>query len=145
MKMKEESGKAGLKLNIQKTKIMASGPITSWQIEGENMEAVTDFLFLGSKITADVTAAVKLKVTASLQEIYDKSRQCVKKQRHHFADKGPRSEGYGPFSSHVWIHSWTMKKTEHQKTDAFKLVLEKTLESSLESNIKPVNLKGNQP
>ena len=109
------------------------------------MEAVTDFLFLGSKITADVTAAVKLKVTASLQEIYDKSRQCVKKQRHHFADKGPRSEGYGPFSSHVWIHSWTMKKTEHQKTDAFKLVLEKTLESSLESNIKPVNLKGNQP
>ena len=109
------------------------------------MEAVTDFLFLGSKITADVTAAMKLKVTASLQESYDKSRQCVKKQRHHFADKGPHSEGYGPFSSHVWIHSWTMKKTEHRKTNAFKLVLEKTPESSLENDIKPVNLKGNQP
>ena len=53
MKVKEESEKVGLKLNIQKTKIMASGPITSWQIEGENVEAVTDFLFLGSKITAD--------------------------------------------------------------------------------------------
>ena len=59
-------------------------------------------------------------MTASLQESYDKSRQCVKKQRHHFADKGPHSEGYGPFSSHVWMCSWTMK-TEHQKTDAFKL------------------------
>ena len=61
MKMKEESEKAGLKLNIQKTKIMASAPITSWQIDGETREAVTNFIFLGSKITMDVTAAMKLK------------------------------------------------------------------------------------
>ena len=68
MKMKEENEKAGLKLNIQKTKIMAFGPITSWQIEGETMETVTDFIFLGSKITADGDAAMKLKDTCSLEE-----------------------------------------------------------------------------
>ena len=61
MKVKEESEKTGLKLNIQKTKIMASGPITSWQIDGETMETVRDFIFLGFKITAMVTAAIKLK------------------------------------------------------------------------------------
>ena len=68
MKMKEESGKVGLKLNIQKTKIMASGPITSWQIDGETMETVTGFIFLGSKITAHGTAAMKSKDTCSLEE-----------------------------------------------------------------------------
>ena len=68
MKVKEESEKVGLKLNIQKTKIMASGPITSWQIDGETMETVRDFIFLGSKITAMVTAAMKLKGTWSLEE-----------------------------------------------------------------------------
>ena len=69
MKVKEESEKFGLKLNIQKTKIMASGPITSWQIDGETMETVRDFILGGSKITADgVTAAVKLKDTCSLEE-----------------------------------------------------------------------------
>ena len=69
MKVKEESEKVGLKLNIQKTKIMASSPITLWQINGETMETVTDFIFLGSKITADmVTAAMKLKDTCSLEE-----------------------------------------------------------------------------
>ena len=67
MKVKVESEKVGLKLNIQKTKIMASGPITSWQIEGEKMEALTDFIFLGSKITAEVTAAMKLKDACSLE------------------------------------------------------------------------------
>ena len=67
MKVKEESEKVGLKLNIQKTKIMASGPITSWQIDGETMEIVADFIFLGSKITAVVTAAMKLKDTYSLE------------------------------------------------------------------------------
>ena len=66
--MKEESENFGLKLNIQKTKIMASGPITSWQINGEAVETVTDFIFLGSKITADVTAAMKLKDACSLEE-----------------------------------------------------------------------------
>ena len=66
--MKKESEKAGLKLNIQKTKTMASSPITSWQIDGEIMETVTHFLFLGSKINADVTAAMKLKDACSLEE-----------------------------------------------------------------------------
>ena len=68
MKVKEESEKAGLKLNIQKTKIMASSPITSWQIGGEKMETVTDFIFLGSKITVEGTAALKLKDACSLEE-----------------------------------------------------------------------------
>ena len=68
MKVKEESEKVGLKLNIQKAKIMASGPITSWQIHGETMETVTDFIFLGSKITAEVSAAMKLKDACSLEE-----------------------------------------------------------------------------
>ena len=68
MKVKEKSAKAGLKLNVQKTKIMASGPITSWQIDGETMETVTDFIFLCSKITAMVTVAMKLKDTCSLEE-----------------------------------------------------------------------------
>ena len=68
MRVKDESGKAGLKLNIQKTKIMASGPITSWQIEGEKMETMIDFLFLGSKIIADGAAAMKSKGACSLEE-----------------------------------------------------------------------------
>ena len=67
MKVKEESEKAGLKLNIQKSKIMASGPITSWQTEGEKVEAVSDFIFLGSKITVTVSTAMKLKDTCSLE------------------------------------------------------------------------------
>ena len=76
--MKVESEKADLKLNIQKTKIMASGPITSWQIDRERMETVTDFIFLSSKITA-VTAAMKLKDACSLKKSYDKPRQHIKK------------------------------------------------------------------
>ena len=69
MKVKEESEKAGLELNIQKTNLMASGPITSWQTDGETMETVTDFIFLGSKITAMVTAAMELKDVCSLEEM----------------------------------------------------------------------------
>ena len=68
MKVKEESEKVGLKLSIQKMKIMASSPITSWEIDGETMETVTDFIFLGSKITSDVTVAMKLKDTCPLEE-----------------------------------------------------------------------------
>ena len=68
MKVKEESEKVGLKLNIQKTKIMASGPITSWQIDGETVETVSDFIFLGSKITADSAAAMELKVACFFEE-----------------------------------------------------------------------------
>jgi len=103
MKVKEESEKVGLKLNIQKTKIMASGPITSWPIDGEMVETVTDFIFLGSKITADVTAAMKLKTLAPWKKSYDQPRQLIKKQRHYFANKGLSSQGYRFSSSHVWM------------------------------------------
>ena len=80
MKGKEESEKVGLKLNIQKTKIMASGPITSWQIDGEEVETVTDFIFLGSKITADCDCSHEIKTLAPWKESYDKPRQHIKKQ-----------------------------------------------------------------
>ena len=79
MRIKEENEKAGLKLSIQKTKIMASGPITSWQIDGETMETVTDFIFLGSKITADGDHSHEIKTLAPWKESYDKPRQCIKK------------------------------------------------------------------
>ena len=89
MKVKVESGKVALKLNIQKTKIMASGPITSWKIDGETMETVTDFIFLGSKINADSDCSHEIKTLALWKKSYDKPRQHIKKQRHHCAHKGP--------------------------------------------------------
>ena len=88
MNVKEESEKAGLKLNIQQTKMMAFGPISSWQIEGEAMETVTDFIFLGCKITADGDCIHDIKTLAPWKKSYDKARQYTKKQRHYFADKG---------------------------------------------------------
>ena len=94
-KVKEQSEKAGLKLSIQKTKIMASGPITSWQIDGETMETVTDFIFLGSKISADDDCSHEIKRYLFLGRQADKPIQCIKKQRHHFADKSPASQSYG--------------------------------------------------
>ena len=102
MKVKEECENTGLKLNIQKTKIMASGPITSWEIDGETMETVTDF-FGGSKMLQMVTAAMKLKVTCSLEGSYDQLRQHIKTQRHYFINKGQSSQGYGFSSSHIWM------------------------------------------
>ena len=89
MKVKEESEKAGFKLNIQKTKIMASSPITSWQMDGETMETVTDFIFLGFKITVDGDCSHEILILASQKKSYDKRRQCIEKQRHHFTDKSP--------------------------------------------------------
>ena len=104
MKVKEESEKVELKLNIQKTKIMASGPITSWQIDGETVEIVTDFIFLGSKITADGDCSHEIKKTlAPWKKSCDQPRQCIKKQRHYFTNKGSSSQTYGFSSSHVWI------------------------------------------
>ena len=82
MKMKEECEKAGLKLNIQKTKIMASSPITSWQIDGETMKTVRDFIFLGSKITAEGNCSHEIKTLAPWKKSYDQPRQHTKKQRH---------------------------------------------------------------
>ena len=98
MRVKEESEKAGLKLNIKKTKIMASGSITYQQIEGEKVETVTDFIFLGSKITVDSDCSHEIKSLVPQKKSYDKPRQRVKKQRHHFVNKGLSSQSYG-FSS----------------------------------------------
>ena len=103
-KVKEESEKVGLKVSIQKTKFMASGPTTSWQIDEETMETVTDFLFLGSKITADVDYSHEIKkMLAPWKKSYDQPRQPTKKQRHYFANKGPSRHSYGFSSSHVWM------------------------------------------
>ena len=102
MKVKEDSEKVGLKLNIQKTK-KASSPITSWQIDGETVETVADFIFLGSKITANGDCSHEIKMLTSWKESYDQPRQHIKKQRHYFANKGPSSQGYGFSSSHVWM------------------------------------------
>ena len=102
MKIKEESEKAGLKLNIQKTKIMASGPITSWQIDGVTMETVTDYI-LSSKITAGGDCSHEIKTFAPWKKSYDQPRQHIKKQRHYFANKSPSTPSYGFSSSHVWM------------------------------------------
>ena len=103
MKVKEESEKVGLKLNIQKMKIMASGPITSWEIDGETVETVSDFIWGGSKSLQMVIAAMKLKDAYSLEGKFDQPRQHVQKQRHYFANKGLSSQGYGFSRDHVWM------------------------------------------
>ena len=101
MKVKEEREKAGLKLNIQKTKIIASGPITSWQIDGETMETVRDLILGGSKITAvgDCSHEIQRRLLLGRKQ----PRQHFKKQRHYFANKGLSNQGYGFSSGHVWM------------------------------------------
>ena len=101
-KVKEESEKAGLKLNIQKTKIMASGPITSWQIDGVTMETVRDFILGGSKITADGDWIHEIKRHLVLGRKAMTNLDSVLKQRHYFAFKGLSSQSYGFSNSHVW-------------------------------------------
>ena len=106
MKVKVESEKVGLKLNIQKTKVMASDPITSWEIDGDTMETVADFIFRGSKITADGDCSHEIKrhLLAPWKTSNDKPRQYIKKQRHHFANKGLYGQSYGfSSSSRVWV------------------------------------------
>ena len=100
MKVKEESEKVGLKLNIQKSKIMASSPITSWKIDGET---VADFIFLGSKITADGDCSHEIKRRLLLGRKVMTNLDSIKKQRHYFANKGLSNQGYDFFSSHVWM------------------------------------------
>ena len=113
MKVKDEREKAGLKLNIQKTKIMVSSPITSQRIDGEKMETVRDFILGGSKITADGNCTHEIKRRFSLKKSYDQPRQHIKKQRHYFANKGHL------FNAMVFpvimygCESWTIKKAEH--------------------------------
>ena len=102
MKVKEESEKVGLKLNIQTTKIMASGPITSWHIDGETVETVADFILGGSKITADGDCSHEIKrCFTPWKESYEQPRQHIKKQRHYFVNKGLSGQGYGFSSGHV--------------------------------------------
>ena len=96
MKVKEESEKVGLNLNIQKTKIMASDPITSWQVDWETVETVTDLFFSGAPKSLQM-------LTAALKKSYDQSRQHIKKQRHYFVNKVPLSQNYGFSSSHMWM------------------------------------------
>ena len=100
-KVKEENKKVGLKLNIQKTKIMASSPITSWKIHGETVETVTDFIFLGFKIPVDGDCSHEIKTFAPWKKSYGKPRQHIKKQRLHSPDKGLHSQSYGFYSSCV--------------------------------------------
>ena len=104
MKVKEVSEKAVLKFNIQKTKIMASGPITSWQIDEETMETVTDFVFLGSKITADGDCSHEIKRCLLLgRKVMTNLDSILKSSDINFANKGPSSQGYGFSWGHVWI------------------------------------------
>ena len=136
MKVKEESEKLGLKLNIQKTKITASDPITSWQIDGEAMETVRDFILLGSKITAD---------DFPWKESYDQPRH-IKKQRYYFANKCPSSQSYSFSSSYVRMWELDYKESWEPKNWCFwTVVLEKTLESPFDcKEIQPAHPKGDQ-
>ena len=110
MKVKEESEKS-LKLNIQKTKIMASGPITSWQIDGETVETVADFIFWGSKMTADGDCSHEIKRHLLLgRKVMTNIDSIFKKQRHYFANKSLSRQGYGFSSSHVW--TWELDYKE---------------------------------
>ena len=122
MKVKEESEKLGLKLNIKKTKIMASGPFISWQIDGETMETVTDFIFLGSKITADGDCSHEIKrhlllvrkVMTNLDGIFKSRDITLPKNVHLVKAMVFPAVMYG-------CESWTIKKAEHQIIDAFEL------------------------
>ena len=127
MNVKVESGKVGLKLNIQKTKIMASGPITSWEIDGEPVEKVSDFIFLGSKITAEGDCSHEIKIHLLL------GRQAMTNLVYHFANKGPYGQSYGFSSSHVWM--WELDREEGwalKNWCFWTVVLEKTFESPLD-------------
>ena len=141
MKVKEESENVGLKLNIQKTKIMAFSPITSWQIDGETVETVANFIFLGSKTTADGDCSHEIR-----RPLLFGPRQHIKKQRHYFVNKDPSSQSYSFSSSHVCMWELDYKESWELKNWCFwTVVLEKTLESPLDcKEIQPVHPKGDQ-
>ena len=113
MKVKKESENVGLKLNIEKTNIMASGSIISWQIDGKTMETVTDFIFLDSKITADGDCSHEIKRLAPWKKSYDRLRQHIKKQRHYFANKVHLVKAMVFPVVMYGCDSWTIKKAEH--------------------------------
>ena len=149
MKVKEESEKAGLKLNIQKTKIMASGPIISGQIDGETVETMTAFIFLGSKITADSNCSheikrhllLRRKAMTNLDSIL-KSRDITLPPKVHLV-KARKVKAF-PIVMYG-CESWTIKKAKHLRIDAFELWCWRTLESPLDyKETQPVHPKGNQ-
>ena len=146
MKVKEESEKVRLKLNIQKTKIMASGPITSWQMDGEAMEIVTDFIFLGSKITVDVDCSLEIKRCLLLGRKAMKNLDSVLKSRNITLQTKVHLVKAVVFPVVMYgCESWTIKKAERQRIDAFELWCWRRLLSPLDSKeIKPFNPKGNQ-
>ena len=147
MKVKEENEKVGLKLNIEKTKIIASSPITSWQIDGETVETVRDFIFGGSKIIADGDCSHEIKRRLLLgRKVMINLDSILKKQRHYFANKGPSIQSYGFSSSHVWMWELDYKVIWVPKNWCFwTVVLEKTLVSSLDcKEIQPLHPKGHQ-
>ena len=147
MKVKEENEKVGLKLNIQKMKIMASGPITSWEIDGETVETVSDFIFWGSKITADGDCSHEIKRHLLLGRTAMTNLDSILKSRDIILPTKVRLVKAMVFPVVMYgCESWTIKKAECRRIDAFELWLEKTLESSLDcKKIRPVNPKGNQP
>ena len=146
MKVKEESEKFGLKLNIQKTKIMACGLITSQKIDGETVQTVSDFIFGGSKITADDDCSLEVKRCLLLKRKAMTNLDIILKSRHYFADKGPSGQGYGFFSGPVWMWELDYKESWVLKNWCFwTVVLEKTFESPLDcKEIQPVHPKGDQ-
>ena len=146
MKVKEESEKVGLKLNIQKAKIMASGPITSWQIDGETVETVSDFIFLGSKITADGDCSHEIKRRSLLGRKVMTNLDSILKSRDITLPTKVCLVKAMVFPVVMYgCESWTVMKAEHRRIDAFEL-LEKTLESPLDcKEIQPVHSEGDQP
>ena len=145
MRVKEDSEKAGLKLNIQKIKIKASGPITSRQTDGEKVETVTDFIFLGSKITVDGNCSHKIKRCLLLErKAMINLDSLLKSKAKNLPTKVHTVKAMVCPGVMYGCESWTIKKAECQRIGPFKLWLEKTLESPLDSNIKPVHPKGNQ-
>ena len=137
--MKEESEKVGLKLNIQKTKMMTSSPINLWQIDGETMETVTDFIFFGSKITADGDCSQEIKRRLLLGRKVMTNLDSLLKSRD-IANKVSSSQSYGFSSSHVWMSELDYKESWVPKNWCFwTVVVEKTLECPLDfKEIKPV-------
>ena len=146
MKVKEESEKAGLKLSIHKIKIMACGPITSWQIDGKIMKTVADFVFMGSKITVDGDCIHEIKRHLLLGRKVMTNLDSILKSRDIIWQHTPSSEGYGFSSRYVWIWEPNNKESWALKNWCFwTVILEKTLESPLDCNkIQPVHLKVNQ-
>ena len=147
MKVKEESEKVGLKLNIQKSMIMASSPITSWEIDGETVETVADFIFLGSKITADGDCSHEIQRHLLLGRKVMTNLDSILKRRHiTLSTKVHSSQGYCFSSGHVWMWELDHKESRAPKNWCFwTVVLEKTLESPLDcTEIQPVHSKGDQ-